>query len=86
MYAITKPNTLLNLTKSAKTTYFSINAICLNSKALCLLIIKVDFSLLFRLINYTSLKAITLLLLHLLLRTTLLLNTLIEFCFTLKYN
>jgi hypothetical protein len=67
MYSITKTNTLLNLTKSAKTTYSSINAICLNSKVSYLLIIKVDYSLLFRPINYTSLKAITLLLLYLLL-------------------
>jgi hypothetical protein len=81
-----KPNTLLNLIKSAKTTYSSINAICLNSKVPYLLIIKVDFSLLFRPINYASLKAITLLLLHLLLSTTLLLNALTEFSFALKHN
>jgi hypothetical protein len=85
-YSITKPNTLLNLIKSAKTTCSPINATCLNSKAPCLLIIKVDFSLLFRPINYASLKAIALLLLHLLLSTTLLLNALTGFRFALKHN
>jgi hypothetical protein len=85
-YSITEPDTSPNPTKSAKTTYSPINATCLNSKAPYLLIIKVDFSLLFRPINYASLKAIALLLLHLLLSTTLLLNAPTEFRFALKYN
>jgi hypothetical protein len=74
------------LFNSAEIKDFPINAICLNSKAPYLLIIKVDFSLLFRPIDYASLKAIALLLLYLLLSTTLLLNALTEFCFALKYN
>jgi hypothetical protein len=85
-YSITEPDTSLNPTKSAKTTCSPINATCLNSKAPYLLIIKVDFSLLFRPINYASLKAIALLLLHLLLSSTLLLNAPTEFCFALKHN
>lgn len=50
-YSISKSNTLLDLKKNTKNIILSLLLLCLNNIVPSILIMKVDFSLLFRPIN-----------------------------------